>query len=69
MSLKTATSLAITGISLNLLIALLRTVLFQFEVLSYTDHELFFQVMNYVQILVLNVPILIFFIVLRSNQK
>lgn len=69
MSLKTATSLAIAGISLNLLISLLRTVLFQFEVLSYTDHELFFQVLNYVQILVLNVPILIFFIVLRSNQK
>ena len=69
MSLKTATNLAIAGIILNLLLALLRSVVFQFEILSYADHELFFQVLNYVQIALLNIPILIFFIVLRSKQK
>lgn len=69
MTLKTATNIAIVGIVVNLLVAFLQRAAIEFDLIDYTKHLGLIQAIGYIQLLALNVPLIIFFIVLRSKQR
>ena len=69
MSLKTATNIAIAGLVVNLILALFQNAIFQFDLIDYTENMAFIRTLGYIQIIVLNVSLIIFFVVLKSKQK
>lgn len=69
MTLKAATKFAITGIALNLFLALITQGVLTFDVLTYSKYISIFRILYWAQILLLNVPLIIFFIVLYRKQN
>ena len=69
MNLKSATGLVIVALIVGLVINLAEWTIFSFDLLSYSNYRWLFRGIGLVSTLIHSIPLIIFFMVLNSNQK